>query len=232
MKGVFSMLYVSGYNKQKDLYAVTDTDDGAVDMLTKQELLSTARLLKKSGGNINGVSGNTVTVVRPPNTVNQGDTFSGVNVQSAISSTVSGKVDPFDSLKPRVKRMLEVVGQISQSDPTAWERGAVFGEIADKVDREYNKQLVLNFQARREALFMGFGVYRGDLVLGYGGWNRSGPMWMDVYSDGDSCTLVPSSTNSAVNYEFMEKNYKPVFIHAIPYIESQFASWFKKNYGK
>lgn len=226
------MLYVSGYNKQKDLYAVTDTDDGAVDMLTKQELLSTARLLRKSGEHISGVSGNTVTVVRPPNTANQCDAFSGVNVQSAISSTVSGQVDPFDALKPRVKRMLEVVGQIRQSDPAAWERGAWFGEIADRVDKEYSEQLVLNFNAIRKTYFVGFGVYRGDLVLGLGGWNRSGPMWLDVYSDGDSCTLVPSSTNGAVDYSFIESHYKPKFIRAIPYIESEFASWFKKNYGK
>lgn len=59
------MFYVSTMVRKNGsvLYGVLDTEDGVVDYLTKPELLDYAKKVKKLGGQIHGVSGNTIKVV-------------------------------------------------------------------------------------------------------------------------------------------------------------------------
>lgn len=55
------MLYVSGYDKSRELFSITDTDDGAVEWHKHDELLSIAGLLLESGIPLHGVYGDNVT---------------------------------------------------------------------------------------------------------------------------------------------------------------------------
>lgn len=58
------MLYVSGYNQEKDLYGVTDTDDNVVTWLTKSQLLKSNQETTKNGFPIRGVFGTEIKILR------------------------------------------------------------------------------------------------------------------------------------------------------------------------
>lgn len=57
------MLYVSSFDRRRNMYGVTDTDDGAIDYYTKDALVQISKTLAKSGIKIDGVAGSQVRVV-------------------------------------------------------------------------------------------------------------------------------------------------------------------------
>lgn len=59
------MLYVSQIDRKNNMYGVTDTDDGVTQFVNKAELLDAV----KSGVQVNGVAGNTISVVSLTNQV-------------------------------------------------------------------------------------------------------------------------------------------------------------------
>lgn len=226
------MLYVSGYDKQKNLYSVTDTDDGAVDWLGRQELLNTAKALAKNGIKIDGVSGSSISVKNQVSRSN--DPFSGVDWSGSLDK-VAARVDPLDSLKPRIKKLLAVAERIRQVDKVAFESSEIVFETWSG-GKHSTIWYTLNIEAGPstrggdDEYSLGFYSLHGRLVIGLGcRWTGGEGLTLYFYTDGNTCSQH-SPYKDKVNYAKLEAEKKRFIQHFDRY-ERAFAEWFKKKYN-
>lgn len=224
------MLYISGYNKEKNLWAVTDTDDGAVEWLSKGDIFSTVKILSREGLKIEGVSGSSISVYS--GSVN--GAFDGVDWEGSLNK-VAAEVDPLDVLKPRIKKLLSVAERISQVDKATFESTrVVFDTRVNSINDK--RWFVLNIGQGpvADAGDQSIGFYRvnGRLVLGLGAfyndrWSRS--IVLSFYTDGNMYSQYYSYP-AEVDYTRLEED-KKMFIKYFDSYERCFVAWFKKRYN-